>query len=109
MDRGFTDFARWYVLQQAQAYIVIHGKSHLRFRRLYSRSVDKATGLRCDQTIALTATKASGEYPQYLRRIKLYDAEHDRQLVLLTNNFDLPALTITQLYRCLRQVELFFK
>ena len=44
-----------------------------------------------------------------MRRIKFYDAEHDKQFVFLTNNFDLPALTIAQLYRCRWQVELFFK
>jgi IS4 transposase len=109
MDRGFTDFARWYVLHQAQAFFVIRGKSNLLFRRVYSRTVDKSTGLRCDQTIALTSTKASKDYPQHLRRIKFYDAEHDKDLVFLTNNFDLPALTIAQLYRCRWQVELFFK
>jgi hypothetical protein len=109
MDRGFTDFARWFTLHQAQAFFVIRGKSNLLCRRVYSRAVDKSTGLRCDQTIALTAPKASKDYPQYLRRIKFYDAEHDRHLVFLTNNFDLPALTIAQLYRCRWQVELFFK
>lgn len=109
MDRGFTDFARWFTLHQAQAFFVIRGKSNLLCRRVYSRSVDKSTGLRCDQTIALTAPKACKDYPQHLRRIKFYDAEHDRHLVFLTNNFDLPALTIAQLYRCRWQVELFFK
>jgi hypothetical protein len=109
MDRGFTDFARWYVLHQAQAFFVIRGKTNLLFRRIYSRAVDKSTGLRCDQTIALASTKASNAYPQHLRRIKFYDAEHDKDLVFLTNNFDLPALTIAQLYRCRWQVELFFK
>jgi len=109
MDRGFTDFARWHRLHQAQAFFVIRGKSNLLCRRVYSRDVDKTTGLRCDQTIALTAPKASRDYPQHLRRIKFYDAEHDRHLVFLTNNFDLPALTIAQLYRCRWQVELFFK
>ena len=109
MDRGFTDFARWFVLHQAQAFFVIRGKSNLIFRRVYSRSVDKFTGLRCDQTIALTAPKGAKDYPQHLRRIKFYDAEHDKDLVFLTNNFDLPALTIAQLYRCRWQVELFFK
>ena len=109
MDRGFTDFARWFVLHQAQAFFVIRGKSNLIFRRVYSRSVDKFTGLRCDQTIALTAPKGTKDYPQHLRRIKFYDAEHDKDLVFLTNNFDLPALTIAQLYRCRWQVELFFK
>ena len=109
MDRGFTDFARWFTLHQAQAFFVIRGKSNLLCRRIYSRAVDKTTGLRCDQTIALTASKANQDYPQHLRRIKFYDAEHDRHLVFLTNNFDLPALTIAQLYRCRWQVELFFK
>ena len=109
MDRGFTDFARWFAMHQAQAFFVIRGKSNLLFRRVYSRTVDTSTGLRCDQTIALTAPKAGKDYPQHLRRIKFYDAEHDRHLVFLTNNFDLPALTIAQLYRCRWQVELFFK
>jgi len=109
MDRGFTDFARWFTLHQAQAFFVIRGKSNLLFRRVYSRTVDTSTGLRCDQTIVLTAPKAGKDYPQHLRRIKFYDAEHDRPLVFLTNNFDLPALTIAQLYRCRWQVELFFK
>ena len=109
MDRGFTDFARWFTLHQAQAFFVIRGKSNLQFRRVYSRAVDKSTGLRCDQTIALTSDKASKAYPQHLRRIKFYDTEHKKYLVFLTNNFDLPALTIAQLYRCRWQVELFFK
>ena len=109
MDRGFTDFTRWFTLHQAQAFFVIRGKSNLLFRRVYSRPVDKSTGLRCDQTIALTSVKASKAYPQHLSRIKFYDAEHHKYLVFLTNNFDLPALTIAQLYRCRWQVELFFK
>ncbi|HET9114247.1 MAG TPA: IS4 family transposase [Burkholderiales bacterium] len=109
MDRGFTDFARWFTLHQAQAFFVIRGKSNLTFRRVYSRAVDKTTGLHCDQTIALTSVKASHDYPQHLRRIKFYDAKHKKYLIFLTNNFDLPALTIAQLYRCRWQVELFFK
>lgn len=109
MDRGFTDFSRWFTLHQAQAFFVIRGKSNLLFRRVCSHAVDKSTGLRCDQTVVLTAPKAGKDYPQHLRRIKFYDAEHDRHLVFLTNNFDLPALTIANLYRCRWQVELFFK
>jgi IS4 transposase len=71
--------------------------------------VDNASGLRCDQTIMLSGIKAAKDYPVPLRRVKFYDAEHDKLLVFLTNNFDLPALTIAQLYRCRWQVELFFK
>ena len=107
MDRGFLDFARLYRLHQAQAFFVIRAKSNLSCRRIYSHAVDKTTG--CDQTIALSGFYVSQDYPRYLRRIKFHDAEHDKTLVFLTNNFDLPALTIPQLYRCRWQVELFFK
>jgi hypothetical protein len=109
MDRGFTDFTRLYRMHQAQSFFVIRGKTNLACRRVYSRAIDKSTGLRCDQTITLTGIKASKDYPQHLRRIRFHDAEHDKELIFLTNNFDLPALTIAQLYRCRWQVELFFK
>jgi hypothetical protein len=109
MDRGFTDFARLFALHQHQAFFIIRAKSNLACRRVYSHPVDKATGLRCDQAVALTGYYKTKDYPQHLRRIKVYDAEHDQDLVFLTNNFDLPALTVAQLYRCRWQVELFFK
>jgi hypothetical protein len=109
MDRGYVDFARLHTLHQAQAFFVIRAKSNLQYRRVYSRLVDKSTGLRCDQRILLTGLSTSRDYPVQLRRVKFYDVEHDRLLVFLTNNFDLPALSIAQLYRCRWQVELFFK
>ena len=109
MDRGFTDFTRLYRMHQAQSFFVIRGKTNLACRRIHSRTVDKSTGLRCDQTVALTSPKASKDYPQHLRRIRFHDTEHNKELIFLTNNFDLPALTIAELYRCRWQVELFFK
>ena len=109
MDRGYLDFARLYSLTLGAAFFVIRAKSNLQFRRVYSRPVDKQTGLRCDQTIVLTGFYAAQDYPDKLRRIKYHDAEKNKTFVFLTNNFTLPALTITQLYRCRWQVELFFK
>lgn len=109
MDRGFLDFARLHALQRAQAFFVIRAKSNMQYRRLYSHPIDKACGLRCDQTIVLTGVHSCTDYPGQLRRVKFYDAKHDKLLVFLTNNFDLPALTVAQLYRCRWQVELFFK
>ncbi len=97
MDRGYVDFARLHALHQAQAFFVIRAKSNLQYRRVYSRPIDKSTGLRCDQRILLTGAKTSLDYPVQLRRVKFYDVEHDRLLVFLTNNFDLPALSIAQL------------
>jgi hypothetical protein len=109
MDRGYIDFDRLHVLHQAQAFFVTRAKSNLQYRRVYSHRIDKTTGLRCDQTIRLTGIHPSKDYPIPLRRVKFYDAKHDKLLVFLTNNFDLPALTIAELYRCRWQVELFFK
>ncbi len=109
MDRGFLDFTRLYRFHQQSAFFIIRAKSNMACRRVYSHPVDKSTGLLCDQTIVLTGIQASKNYPAHLRRIKFHDAEHNKQLVFLTNNFDLPALTIAQLYRCRWQVELFFK
>lgn len=109
MDRGYIDFARLYGMHLAQAFFVTRAKSNLQYRRVYSHPVNKATGLRCDQTIALTGQKSAPDYPVHLRRVKFYDEKHDKLLVFLTNNFDLPALTIADLYRCRWQVELFFK
>ena len=107
MDRGYIDFKRLYTLHQALAFFVTRAKSNIQCRRLYSRPVDKSTGLRCDQTIVLT--KSFEDYPEHLRLIKFYDAENDLRLTFLTNNFLLDALTIAQLYKCRWKVELFFK
>jgi hypothetical protein len=109
MDRGYLDFTRLFHLHQARAFFVIRARSNTKMRRLYSRQVDKATGLRCDQTIVLTGVHTPRYYPEKLRRIKYYDATTDKTFVFLTNQFSLPALTIAELYRCRWQVELFFK
>ena len=109
MDRGFLDFGRLYRLTQAAAFFVIRPKSNTHFKRVYSRPVDKTTGLRCDQTVRLAGVKTPDDYPQYLRYVVFYDEKTDKRLGFFTNNFELPALTIAQLYKCRWQVELFFK
>lgn len=109
MDRGFLDFERLYRLTQAGAFFVIRSKSNTLFRRVYSHSVDKTTGLRIDQTVRLTGVTSAFNYPQYLRYVIFYDEENKKRLGFFTNNFELPALTIAQLYKCRWQVEIFFK
>lgn len=109
MDRGYVDYGRLHAIERARAWYVIRAKGRLRYCRLHSHPVDKATGLRSDQTISLTSFYAAKDYPDKLRRVRLYDAQHTRSLVLLTNHFDLSALMIAQLYRQRWQVELFFK
>jgi hypothetical protein len=108
-DRGYLDFARLYRLHLSGAFFVTRAKKNSRFQRRYSRPVDKATGLRFDQTVVLSGFYSRQQYPEALRRIGFRDPQTGKSLVFLTNNFTEPALTITQLYRCRWQVELFFK
>lgn len=109
MDRGYLDYARLHAISLAAGFFVTRSKSNLRCRRIYSHQIDRATGLRYDQTIMLTGFYSLKDYPSKLRRVKYYDADTNKTLIFLTNNFSLPALTIAQLYRCRWQVELFFK
>lgn len=109
IDKGYYDFERLYKIDQAKAFFVIRAKKNLKFQRIYSHSIDKSTGLRCDQTIKLTGQKSALAYPDKLRRIKFYDKSKVKTYVFLTNNFELDALTITKLYKNRWRIELFFK
>jgi len=109
MDRGYLDFTRLHQFHQSGAFFVIRGKSNLKIQRRYSRQVDRTTGLVCDQTVILTGFYSQQDYELPLRRIRYKDSQTNKTLIFLTNNFALPALTITQLYKCRWQVELFFK
>lgn len=107
MDRGYLDFARLYRWTLSGIFFVIRSKRNFKFRRVYSRKVDKSTDLKFDQTIVLT--NSFKNYQEKFRRIGFFDTENNKLLIFLTNDFSLPALTIAQLYKCRWQVELFFK
>ncbi len=109
MDRGYLDFSRLHVLHQAMAFFVTRAKSNLQCRRLYSRPVDKVSGLRCDQTILLTGIQSSKDYPEQIRLIRFFDSDTNNGFRFLTNNFSLDALTVTRLYKSRWKIELFFK
>jgi Domain of unknown function (DUF4372)/Transposase DDE domain len=109
MDRGYIDFERLFRLSDAGSFFVTRAKSNLKVQRRYSRKVDKSTGLICDQTVVLTVFYSRKGFDATLRRIRFKDPQSGKTLVFLTNNFVLPALTITQLYRLRWRIELFFK
>ena len=110
MDRGYLDFERLYEVDTCQAFFVTRAKGNLKFKRRYSRPVDRSTGLICDQTVLLTTFNSAKAYPDPLRRIKFRDPEDPNSLlVFLTNDFSLPAMTITKLYKARWMIELFFK
>jgi hypothetical protein len=108
MDRGYLAFSRLYTLHQAGSFFVTRTKGNTQLQRLYSRPVDRTTGLICDQIVEFTGFYSQKDYPERLRRIRYRDAE-GRPYVFLTNHRTLPALTICDLYRLRWQVELFFR
>ena len=109
MDRAYIDFGRLFHLHSLGAFFVVRAKSNTRFRRRYSRPVDKSAGVQCDQTIVLTGVNTGRDYPQPLRRVKYRDVQTGRTFNFLTNHFAVPAATVADLYRHRWQVELFFK
>jgi hypothetical protein len=109
MDRGYIDFERLFIFELSSAFFVVRTKRNVLLQRRYSRPVDKATGLRSDHTVILTALESAKVYPEALRRVTFVDAITNKRLKFLTNNFALPALTIAQIYKSRWQVELFFK
>ena len=109
LDRGYIDFARLFQVHKAGAYFITRAKKNLDFERMYSAKVDKATGLKCDQTIKLKGYYPSRDYPEKIRRIKYYDAETGKTLTFLSNNFEITALEVTMLYKHRWFIETFFK
>jgi hypothetical protein len=109
MDRGYIDFARLFVFTLCSAFFVVRTKENVLLERRYSQRVDKSTGVRSDPTVVLTTIESTKAYPDPLRRVTYLDVENQRRLKFLTNNFQLPALMIAQIYKCRWQVELFFR
>jgi hypothetical protein len=109
MDRGYIDFKRLFVFTLNSAFFVVRTKENILLQRRYSHPVDKSTGVRSDQTVILTTVESAKSYPDPLRRVSYLDTETQRRLKFLTNNFQLPAPMIPQIYKCRWQVELFFK
>ena len=109
MDRGYVDFRRLYCFVLAAAFFVTRSKSGLQFNRLESRPVDPSTGVRSDQVVRLRNPSSLKHYPDKLRRIHYVDADSQKHFVFLTNNFELPAMTVALLYKSRWKVELFFK
>ena len=109
MDRGYIDFKRLNSIHLQGAFFVIRAKNNFKFKRLYSSNVDKTSGIQCDQTVIPDIYCTQRDYPSKIRRIRYFDAENEKHLIFLTNNFTLPARTIARLYRCRWQIELFFK
>ena len=109
MDRGYMDFARLFLIANAGAFFVTRAKSKLQFTRHYSLPVDRFTGLRSDHVGKPSLTKSRNAFPALLRKVRYYDSETERELIFLTNNLEIPALTVAMLYKMRWRIELFFR
>jgi hypothetical protein len=109
MDRGYLDFTRLYALHNGKAFFVIRSRNNIQFKRRYSHPIDRSTGLICDQTVVLTGVFTQTYYPTPLRRVKFFDHEMAKPIIVFTNDFDMPARTVSELYKARWKIELFFK
>jgi hypothetical protein len=109
MDRGYTDFARLYQIHLSSAFFVIKAKKNLRINRIRSNPVDKTTGVQADQVVVLANDKSYLHYPENLRRVRFFNKEEDKRVLLLTNHFGIDAKTVADIYKSRWKVELFFK
>jgi hypothetical protein len=109
MDRGYMDFNRLILIANAGAFFVTRAKSNLQFSRHYSNQVDRFTGLRSDHVGKLKLPKARTAFPALLRKVRYYDIETCKELIFLTNNLEIPALSVAKLYKARWSIELFFR
>jgi hypothetical protein len=109
MDRAYLDFKRLHAFHRSGAFFVTRTKTGVVLNRRYSHAVPPDTGVTSDQTVVLGTAGSARNYPDTLRRVRFVDPEKGRRLIFLTNNFELPALTIAQLYKSRWRIELFFK
>jgi hypothetical protein len=109
MDRGYMDFTRLALIAQAGAFFVTRAKTNLQFTRHHSKPVNRFTGLRSDHVGKPALSKSRKSFPVFLRKVRYYDAETCKELIFLTNNLEIPALTVAMLYKLRWRIELFFR
>jgi hypothetical protein len=109
MDRGYIDYALFGRWSMAGVFFVTRLKDNAAFEVVEECEIPQNRNIRADQLIRLTGVKAQADYPELLRRIVAWDAENDREIVLLTNLLEFGATTIAAIYKERWQIELFFK
>ena len=110
MDKAYIDFASLARFDAAGSFFVTRAKDNMRYEvaeRNYN--IDKSCGLLGDCTASLTGMKTSKLYPKPLRLVEYRDLDSGENLRFITNNFDISALEVANIYRNRWQIEVFFK
>lgn len=109
MDLGYVDYDRLFKINLKGSFFITRAKVNMKCKRIYSKSVDKTIGLKYDQTIRLTGINSKQDYPEKIRRVKFKDEISGKTYIFITNNFNLTAFQVAQLYKKRWDIELFFK
>jgi IS4 transposase len=100
MDKAYVDFEALFRINKAEAFFVTRAKTTIQYEVIEQNfNIDENTGLRTDKTIMLIVKKSKRLYPEKLRLVEFYDCKNDELLVFLTNNFEVSALEVADLYR----------
>ncbi len=108
-DRGYMDFARLYSIQCLRAFFVIRAKKNLDISVLEDRLAQPEKRVFSDQLVKLNGYKSSRQYPDVFRLVKYYDNENNRYFQFLTNDLELPAQLVADLYKSRWDIEQFFR
>lgn len=107
-DRGYNDYSRLYTIHRLGATFILRAKNNVKYKRIsWIRRLQH--NVLSDSKIQFVSPYKKDEYPEVLRLVKYWDEENKREFTFLTNNFELTALEIAELYRQRWQIELFFK
>jgi IS4 transposase len=110
MDKAYVDFEALYRINSIDAYFVTRAKSSMQYDIVEQNfNIDETTGLRADKTVELVVKKSKKLYPEKIRLVEYYDNQNDNYLIFMTNNSEVTALEIANLYKNRWQIETFFK
>jgi hypothetical protein len=109
VDRGYSDYALYGRWTEQKIYFVTRLKDNARYEVLAEGPVPANRNIRTDQLIRFTGDQAQQDCPYPLRRVVVWDAVGDREIVLLTNLMEFGSTTIAAIYKDRWEIELFFK
>lgn len=109
MDRAYIDYKWLYSLHNQNVFFVVRAKRGMQHVVVGQHQPITESGVQKDEIMELVLPEAEEKYPERIRKITFYDEKQDKIYVFLTNNFELSAKTIADIYKSRWQIELFFK